>query len=315
MNKPSPTHLSAERMQALLEGDLPAGERGPVEEHLAACARCSAELEAWRVLFADLSVLGSAAPRLGFADRVMERVQLPVPARQKSWLAAFLPSKSAHVTGEVLQDVADGFVPARRVARIRAHVDACPACAHELESWQGVVEKLQRLDRFAPDAGFAARVMAAVRARVASPAPVRVAARTPAWTIVGARALVLARRFVPRTRRAWAALSGVAVTPVAIFGLVAWAVFSHPTLTPQALGSFALWQLGDLFAAAWTALSTTGLELASGAGGGSLFDLLAGSPLIVAGGAIAYSALAVVALRFLYKNLTGNRSYARISTR
>jgi anti-sigma factor RsiW len=319
MSQPSGIHLSAERMQAFLEGDLPVGERGPVEKHLATCARCSAELEGWRVLFADLSGLGSAAPRVGFADRVMERVQVPVPVkhevRQKSWLAAFLPSRSAHVTSDLLQDVADGLVPARRVARIRAHVDACHTCTRELESWQGLVETLRGLDRFAPGQGFAARVMAAVRARVASPAPVRVAARTPAWTTVGARALVLARRFVPRTRRQWAAISGVAVTPMAIFGLVAYVVFSHPTLTPQALGSFALWQLGDLFAAAWSSLSTTGLELASAVGGGSLIDLLAGSPVLLAGGAIAYSALAVVALRFLYKNLTGNRSYARASTR
>ncbi|MBM4182666.1 MAG: hypothetical protein FJ207_00410 [Gemmatimonadetes bacterium] len=310
------THLSAERMQAFLEGDLPQGERGPVEEHLAACLRCSAELEAWRLLFADLSDLAVPAPRTGFADRVMARVEMPAPRR--SWLAALMPARSAHLTTDLLQDVADGLVSPRRAARIRAHVDGCPSCAGELQSWQGVVEALERLPHFAPGEGFAARVMAAVRVRMASPTPARAPAAIPAsvqvWTTVGARALVLARRFVPRTRRAWAALSGVAVTPAAIFGLVAYVVFSHPTLTPQALASFALWQVGDFFSVVWNGVAATGLELASVGTASSLLDLLAGSPLLLAGGALAYSAFALVALRVLYKNLIGVR-YVRVSTR
>jgi len=309
------SHLSAESMQAFLEGDLPPGERRPVEEHLAACARCSAELDAWRVLFADLSGLAAPAPRAGFSDRVMVRVQVPAPERQRGWLAAFLPSKSAHVTAELLQDVAEGLVPARRVARMRSHVDACPTCTAELAAWKGVVRQLENLDRFAPREGFAARVMAAVRARVAAPVPARVTVGAPAWATFGARALVTARRFVPRTRRAWAALSGVAVTPAAIFCLIGYAVFSHPTLTPQALGSFVVWQLGDLASTVWTALSTSGPELASASGAGSVLDLLGGSPALLAGLVLVYSAFAAVALRILYKNLIGNRSYARVSAR
>jgi anti-sigma factor RsiW len=311
------THLSAERMQAFLEGDLPERERGPVEEHLAACRRCSAELDAWQVLFADLSGLTVPTPRAGFADRVMARVEMPAP--RPSWAAALVPRfigrrAGAHLTSDLLQDVADGLVSDRHVARVRAHVHACPACARELHAWEGVVAALERLDHFAPSAGFAARVVAAVRARVVAPVPMRSPARVPAWTTVGARALVLARRFVPRTRRAWAALSGVAVTPAAIFGLVAYVVFSHPTLTPQALASFLLWQLGDFFSVAWNSVSATALELTSFGATGSLLDLLAASPLLVAAGAIAYSAFAAAALRVLYKNLIGSR-YVRVSTR
>lgn len=290
-------HLSAERMQAFLEGDVPARERSPIEEHLAGCARCSAELEGWRGLFADLSGLATAAPRTDFADRVMARVQMP-PAAD-------------HLAADVLQDFVDGLLPARRVARVRAHVDACTTCAHELESWQGLAGALARLDRFAPREGFAARVMAAVRL----PSPVPAAARASLWTTAGARALVLARRMVPRTRRAWAALSGVAVTPAVIFGLVFYTVFSHPTLTVQALASFALWQLADLFALGWNAVASTALELGSIAGTGSVIDLIAESPLVVAGGALAYSAVAAVALRVLYKNLFTNRRHARLQTR
>ena len=297
MKQQSETHLSAERMQAFLEGDLPARERGPIEEHLAGCARCSAELEGWRVLFADLSALASPAPRADFADRVMARVQIPAAAD--------------HLAADVLQDFIDGLLPARRVARVRAHLDACPSCAHELVGWQGVVGALGRLERFAPREGFAARVMAAVRLPTAVPA----AARASVWTTAGARALVLARRMVPRTRRAWAALSGVAVTPAVIFGLVFYTIFSHPTLTVQALASFALWQLGDLFALGWNAVAGTALELGSILGTGSVIDLIAGSPLLVAGGALAYSAVAAIALRVLYKNLFANRRHVRLSTR
>jgi anti-sigma factor RsiW len=297
MKQPSENHLSAERMQAFLEGDLPGRERGPIEEHLASCARCSAELEGWRVLFADLSGLAPAAPRADFADRVMARVQMPASA--------------GHLAADVLQDFVDGLLPARRVARVRAHVDTCPTCAHELEGWQGVVGALGRLDRFAPREGFAARVMAAVRL----PSPLPTAARASVWTTAGDRALVLVRRMVPRTRRAWAALSGVAVTPAVIFGLVCYTLFSHPTLTMQALVSFALWQLGDLFALGWNAVAGTALELGSVLGTGSFIDLIAGSPLLVAGGALAYSALAALALRVLYKNLFADRRHVRLQTR
>ncbi len=291
------THLSAERMQAFLEGDLPARERAGFEEHLAACARCSAELEGWRALFADLSGLASPAPRADFADRVMARVQMPATAD--------------HLTADVLQDFVDGLLPARHAAHVRAHVDGCPSCTRELEGWQRVVAALARLDRFAPREGFAARVMAAVRLPSAVPA----AAPVSLWATAGARALVLARRMVPRTRRAWAALSGVAVTPAVIFGLVFYSLFSHPTLTVQALVSFALWQLGDLFALGWNAVSGTALELGSTLGTGSVVDLIAGSPLVVAGGALVYSAVAAIALRVLYKNLFARRHHVRLSTR
>jgi len=316
MNEHIDNHVGADRMQAFLEGDLPTGERSRIEEHLVACARCSAELDAWRVLFTDLSALATPAPRAGFADRVMAGVQVPVglplAARVRARIAALSPrAMPAHVDADLLQDFADGVLPARRVARIRTHVDTCSTCAHELASWRGVLGALDRLERFAPREGFAARVMAALRA----PAPVPVTARPAAWTTAWDRALVVARRFVPRTRRAWAALSGLAVTPAAIFGLVIWAVFSHPTLTPQALASFALWQLTDLFAFGWNAVVAGGLEALSLLGAGSLLDLLVGSPLVVAGGALAYSAAAAVALRVLYKNLIANRRHVSLQTR
>ncbi len=316
MSRHIDNHLSADRMQAFLEADLPTGEQSRIEEHLAACARCSAEMDAWRVLFADLGGLASPAPRAGFADRVMAGVEVParvsLAARARAGIAALGPRAArSHIDADVLQDFVDGMLPARRVARIRAHVDTCATCTHELESWRGVMDALGGLERYAPSEAFAARVLASMRAPAVVPVAARAAARTTAWD----RALLVARRLMPRTRRAWATLSGVAVTPAAIFGLVIYAVFSHPTLTPQALASFALWQLTDLFALGWNAVVGVGLESASLLGAESLFDLVFGSPLVVAGGALAYSAVAAVALRILYKNLITNGRYARVSTR
>lgn len=310
------THLSADRMQAFLEGDLPTGERGRIEEHLAVCARCSAETDGWRVLFTDLGGLTSPTPPSGFADRVMAGVRmqerLPIAARMRAGIAALSPRpRPGHVESDVLQDFVEGLLPARRVAWVRVHLDACTTCAHEFESWRGVMSALGRLEHYAPSEAFAARVLAAVGAPAVVSVAARAALRPTAWD----RALAVARRLVPRSRRAWATLSGVAVTPAAIFGLVVYAVFSHPTLTPQALASFALWQLSDIFAVGWNAVVGVGLDAASVLGAGSLVDLVLGSPFVVAGGALAYSAVAAVALRVLYKNLIAHRRYAHVSTR
>ena len=70
-------HLSAEQIQAFLDGELPQGELSAAEEHLAVCARCSAEMDAWSTLFADLGELVSHTPREGFADRVISAVATP----------------------------------------------------------------------------------------------------------------------------------------------------------------------------------------------------------------------------------------------
>jgi hypothetical protein len=178
---------------------------------------------------------------------------------------------------------------------------------------------LARVPRFSAREGFADGVVSALRAKPAAAALARTA---PAPAAPWERALVFARRaagrLMPRTRRAWAALSGIAVTPAAIFGLVLWVVFSHPTLTPQALASFAMWQISDLLAAGWSSLLANGAAFASGSAYESVaqaFSTLAQSPLAIAGGALLYSAVAALALRVLYKNLIAHRRYAPFSSR
>jgi anti-sigma factor RsiW len=330
MSNRSHEHVSAERLQALLDGTLPSREVGQVEEHVAACAGCSEELESWRVLFEDLSALPRLGPTRNFRDRVMATVELPSRAplteRLRRRLAAFLPSpRPEHPAGERLQDFLDGALPVPQVARIATHLEACAACASEVDAWRAVYARLGGLETYAPSAGFTDRVMAAVRVPVIdaatattrpatlveSPARARglSALHLPDWR----RALVGVGRFVPKTRRAWAALAGVALTPAVTLGLVLYTVFSHPTLTPQALASFALWKVTELVAAAWTAAPQLVLDAGQTMGVDALFRALLDAPFMLAGGALAYSAVSALALRVLYKNLSAQRSHARLS--
>lgn len=396
-NGMSNEHLSAERLQAFLEGELPTREHAPIEEHLTGCARCSAELDAWRVLLEDLDDLSAHRPHEGFADRVIAGVGMPEPlplaarirarleavgrspatahvgeavlqdfldgqlaarqsaqierhlaqcapctaeadawftvqrrleeletfspaggltdrvmagvhvpervplaARVRAGLAALVGTNpTGHLGADALQDFVDGMLPARQMARVETHLVGCESCSSETREWRGLRTRLEALEPLAPQGGFGDRVMASVRI----PAPRRTVVNAPAW----ARTLAIGRRFVPHTRQAWAALSGVAVTPAATVALVFYAVFSHPTLTLGSLASFAWWQVTDLAAWGWTALSSAALESTQLFGVYSLVETLSSAPLTVAGGVLVYSMASVLALRVLYRNLTDNR--------
>ena len=327
----SPDHVSAERLQALLDGALPRRERVRVEEHVAGCTHCSEELESWRTLFEDLAELPRLAPETELRERVMASIQLPArtPLHERlgKRLWALLPSpRPAHPASERLQDFLDQALPARQVARVATHLESCEACASEVDTWRTVYARLGGLEAHAPRAGFAERVMAAVRLPAADSA---VAVAGPSVGVAGrpARnhglsglrvpdwrgALVAAGRVVPRTRRAWAALAGVALTPAVTVGLVLYTVFSHPTLTPQALASFVLWQATELVAAGWSALAQGAIDAARVLGADALVRALFDAPFMLAGGALAYSAVTALALRVLYKNLSSRRSHARLS--
>lgn len=381
-------HLSAQRMQAFLDGELPSRDIASVEEHLASCARCSSELDGWRVLFEDLGGLGPIGPAEGFAERVMSGVTLPgagahiapdvlhdfvdgqLAARQAhkieehlracgsctaeadAWISVlqrldgmerFAPaegfaarvmdevavpnhiplaarvrgrvveifgaSRPEHVPEGILQDFVDGTLPTRAVARVEAHLDQCAACTSELGAWQSVAARLETLESMAPSPALSARVMAEVRIQQAAQelAPVSL------WWRAGAAA----RRVVPQTRQAWAALSGVAVTPAVILGLMVWAVFSHPTLTLGSLASFAAWQVADLFTGLFSGTSALLLQSVDAFGIRTLFETVAGAPVVLAAIILTYTVLCVLAWRVLYRNLFANRSllgrYAHVS--
>lgn len=292
-------HLSADVLQALLEGELPVAERARAEEHLGACARCAAELDGWRSLFERLGELPELGPSADFAERVMggfvTAEPRPLAARIRARLGFGAPS--THPSDERLQDFIERLLPARQAARVQTHLDACPACAAQAASWRAAFARLQGLERFAPTEGFAARVMAGVQ--VTAPVP----ARVPEWT----RALRWVRGLVPQTRQAWAAVSGVALTPAVTIGLVLWTVFSHPTLTAPALASFVWWKVSALATMAWQALSARALQSAGLFEVYSLFGSLASSPTALAAAFLTLSAGTMVAAWVLYRNLFVSR--------
>lgn len=302
-------HPSEDALQAFLDGGVPSRERRRIEEHLASCARCAEELATWRNLFEDLDALPLHRPNADFDARVMAGVrvpeELPWAARLKVGLSGMLPfGRPEHLEADVLQDFAEGVLTARQAARARTHLEGCAACAAEARSWSTVMARLSELERLAPAEGFAERVMTRLRVRPAREATAASRPTSRPWT----RALAVARRLVPRTRRAWAAIAGAAVTPAVTFGLVLWAVFSHPTLTPQALVSFAFWQLSDLAIASWTAFVSGGVEVARIVGLDGLVSAMMDAPLVTALAVASYAVAFTAAVRVLYKNLIGSRS-------
>ena len=104
---------------------------------------------------------------------------------------------------------------------------------------------------------------------------------------------------------------GFRLTPAVITGLVFYAVFSHPTLTVGSLVSFAWWQVSDLVVAAFGGFASAAVQSAEVFGIYTLFETLAAAPVMVAGGALAYTMICGLALRVLYKNLILERPNGR----
>lgn len=329
------THLSAERIQALLDGGLPQGERRRAEEHLASCGACASEAERWSTVFRELDELPRLVPLEGFRARVMGSVRIPegrsVLARLKDRVAGLLPSgRDAHVPTQGLQELAEGALPRRIRDRFQSHVDGCGACARELAGWRRMVDaldglgrleppgsfaadtlarwrlerRLDALDHLEPSEGFAARVMAGVRV----PERARAVAAAPAPASPWDRLAAAARGLVPSTRRAWAALSGVAVTPAVTMGLVVWTLVSHPTLTAGSLVSFAWWKLTDLAAVGWSSALALAGESVGSFGLSALAGTLLTEPTLVAGVGLAFAAGSLVSLWVLYKNLVATHT-------
>lgn len=73
-------HPATERLQELVEESLDERQRVAVESHLSVCATCRQEVEELQTLFGALSGLSTFAPSAGFANAVMAKVRVPVPA-------------------------------------------------------------------------------------------------------------------------------------------------------------------------------------------------------------------------------------------
>ncbi|HEX2186028.1 MAG TPA: hypothetical protein VHN78_11045, partial [Chloroflexota bacterium] len=86
-------HLPPWTLEELAEGTLSPAETVGALEHVRACERCTAELDASRAVLAALASLPSFDPSPAFADRVMAQVVVrpaaalaPVPGRLRRWL-------------------------------------------------------------------------------------------------------------------------------------------------------------------------------------------------------------------------------------
>ena len=189
MSHSTTDHLSAEQMQAFLDGEMPRKALSAAEEHLAACARCSAELEAWRALFQDLDQLSPAhRPHEGFHARVMAGVDISerrsLAERLRDRLAAaFGDDAGSHVPGNVLQDFLDGALATRRARRIEEHLGRCSTCTGEADAWLRVMRRLDGLGSFAPADDFADAVMA--RVRIPEPVPLTARIRKGLEAVLG----------------------------------------------------------------------------------------------------------------------------------
>jgi len=287
-SRDAPRHLTAEQIQALLDGTLAPGELAAAEAHRSSCARCTSEVEAWRTLLTRLDALATAPlpePSPDFAGRVIAALDVA-------------PEGAHHPGPELIGDYVERLLPAREAARVEAHVAACASCRHEIAVEERLVAALSTLPALAPSEGFAARVMAGVR--IARPVPaVSVARPVPAWN----RALAWVRNALPQTRDAWAAVAGVALTPAVTACVTLYTVFSHPTLTLGGLASFLWWQAGDLLARAGGAAVAGVAESVPAFQAFTLAQSLIHSPLAVFGGVLAFTALAAVSAWVLFKNL------------
>lgn len=305
----SSTHPSAERIQALLEGDLPRRERSRIEEHVASCARCAAEVDAWKALFRSLEGLPALAPHEDFAQRVMVRVQIPAGQQEVPWAARvgrwirIVQGRGArgHVPEEALVRFLEGALTPRMEARVQEHLDECPACSTTAAEWRPVLGALDGLGHLAPTDGFADAVMARVRL---SAVPARAAAApTAASSRLAARVRALGRGLVPQTRQAWAALSGVAVTPMATLGLLLYTVFSHPTVTPSTLMAFVSWKATEAVQALLAGAESVLIESAGVFQLYGILESLATEPGLLVGGLVTAATAMGASAWVLYKYL------------
>lgn len=292
-------HLKIEQIQAFLDGSLPIGEQDAVREHASICARCQSEFEAWELLYAELEELPSLVPSPGFARRVMDEVVIPSPApalgdRLRSWVAK--AAGAVVLTPEVLQDYLDGTLAQGQMARVATKIAESPEAQQQLSEWQTVFGGLGSLGHETPSDSLHHRIMAQVRVH-----QLMLTVQTP--TTTWERMMALGGAVMPRTQKAWAVVSGIAVTPASVVVLMGYAIFTSSSMTPMDLLSFAAWKSRDALSALGDGAlgavtdSPQALQLFSSAGA------LTSSPLLAVAGVFTFAVLSGMALWVLYKNL------------
>lgn len=327
--KHATTHLTPERIQAFLDEALSREERARVEEHATFCVRCQAELEAWQFLYSELRDLPELSPAPSFRDRVLAGLgtavegldaAVPTPSAEKrlfGWSRRRVASAAEHVSPERFQDFVEGLLPARQMARVATHLDTCGTCRSEEEQWRGLIQGIEQLPMMAPSDAFARQVMGQIRiGRLVR--PVAATSAPTAALAARTRALAWAGRLIPRTQKAWAVVSGVALTPATVVGLLAYAVFSNPLVTPQGLASFVWWKISAGATALGSILADGLVESGIAFQAYSLWDLLVGAPAVASMVAVSLCAATSLSGWVLYRNLitthTVDGNYARTSS-
>ena len=308
------THLTAERIQAFLDEALSNEERAEVREHVTFCGGCYAELDTWRLLYSELSELPELSPAPGFATRVLSALGPAVPGAEMDrpllgWLQQWAARTAEHIEPGRLQDYVESLLPAGQMARVSAHLEACGTCRSEEAKWKELTHGLEHLPELAPSKAFHGRVMAQL--------VIGDLVRTPAPSYARRRAIAWAERLIPRTQRAWAVISGVAVTPVTVVASLTYAVFSNPLVTPGSLASFLWWKVSAGVTALVGVFADGFVESSIAFYSYSVLGALADAPVVTAMGAVSLAVATSLSGWVLYRNLITTRTvdgnYARAS--
>lgn len=315
-------HLAPETFQERLDGTLPPEARARMDAHLEGCGRCGSELAAWRALYAHLETLEDLKPSVGFADRVMAGLRTPVAVGLLGRLLGKRPETGQHLDADAIQDLLDGRLPDRRAAWAERHLAACASCEDRRVQWLQLYSALAGLESLAPSPEFSDRVMERVQPPVPVPAPTPLSTRVREWIRAtvpadpGRLVAALARRILPRTRRAWALVVSAAAAPTVALTVLAAYLFSHPVLTPGYLAAYLWWRASD----AVTGVFGQGIALArratEGLQGAALAEALSASAagLLLTG--VLFTALMGLSLLIVYRTLVApvNGRHARITS-
>lgn len=140
-----------------------------------------------------------------------------------------MTNENLHPASEALEAYAEGANGRGEKAALDAHLVGCERCQAEVEEWRSLFATLESLPRFAPSAGFAARVMSHVRVR---------SARAAWHAQVVAQAAAAGRsigHWLPQTTRGWAFVTALLALPAIVAtALVAW-LLSRSYITTEAL--------------------------------------------------------------------------------
>lgn len=302
-------HLSEDRFQALLDGELAPSVAARLRAEVSSCARCSAEFDAWQTLFEDLGDLSALAPSVSFSDRIMD--SLPTPRRQglAGWVSRAQPIAD-HVDQETLQDLLDQRLAARVATRVEGHLENCAVCRTEFVAFRQLATSLETLPTLAPSHEFSERVMAGVRVR-------QMVAFAMAPVTRQEKILATLRAMVPSTRQGWAAAMGVMVTPLTLAVLILRSIFSNPLVTTGNLFSFAWLKGSDAVGAVLGSIRDTAMQQGAVAQVVEVVQNVGMSSTTVAASLSILTCLALAAIWVLYRNVltspVGEGSYARLS--